>query len=597
MTLKELGIKFAEALLDRAFSDGYEKIKHQAQRHIQKRKVQNYAATIEKELLSRHGDEVYYGSLSMFLCQSDVLSKIVKRCYDRDIYDFLTDEELVCSLMATFPSHPYNSSRVKEIVTILLRTAFTHFNSDLSDDGRQLKNTILQGLDNVKSTMIEPLRDMNSWLVKLTDLMKKIESPAAMNTTTVDVGVLGKLTQSDIKSFQAGDIKISGFRFNDPGLYATISTRICYDATKYQAQTFNQLISYLRFCGRQQDFKVAEMSIVTNQGSVLFAYKDTNYKGILLSLPDVRINEIAGGIDALQKVISMTVCIAPQIDEFHASIEDEHGNELLAPEVYHIERHIDGNDLIASYICSSDILMADINIDFVFVDRNIENGRTDIKLVPKQGGRISHKLKRLQSLYALSTTDSYGLFNKVNDQNIVMWHSPLVLTGENSLRIIENSIAMYRKMVHIERSLNITFDVDYPYCEDDQYWIDVVDQLLTRDCINYADCILTMARRDTIIPTEDMSKITYLFVASLNVSIGNTMIKFKEMPCLIGRTFKFQSDENTYRVFLHDCKIFLSSATADDVDFQAKRFLEAKKYFNPRFEEAPNDSGFDVSIE
>ena len=580
MTLKELGTQFGEALLNQAFSDGFEKFKSKTQQWMQRRKINQYIKAIEKELLPKHGDETYYESLSKFLCRGDIISKIVKRSYDRDVLDAMTDEEFITSLMTTFPSQPYNMERVKEIISTMLKVAFIHFNSNLSDENRKLKNSFMQGLDNVKSGMIEPMKDIRSQLSMITDSLESLESTADKKSTILDIGEFSKLTQADIKSIIAGDIKISGFRFNDPDLYVTISTKICYDAAKFQAQTFDQLIAYLRFCGKQQYFVIAEMSIVTNQGSVIFTYRDIHYKGTVLSLPDVHVKEI-DGVDSLANVRSMSVCIAPQIDQFTASIEDDRGAELLAPELYHIERHIEGNDLVASYICSSDALMADVYIDFVFVDKNIENARTDIKITPKKNGRISHKLKRLQSLYALGTTDSYGLINKANEQRIVGWSSPLILTGENSLKRVENSIEICKKLLHIERYLGISFDPEYKYDDSDALWADAVDRLLDNDYIDFDDLTISFDKQNTVIPDEEVTEKAYTFVTSLDISIGNAKIQLEKTPCLVGMVEKVERDRTNIRILLSNCKIFLSTVIADEVNSQSKRILEAKKYFNP----------------
>lgn len=148
---------------------------------------EDYINSLQKELLKTYGDEVFYNDLCNVMFTNHTLERIIKRAYDRELYDKMTDTEFIERMLVGINTQAHN--RIKEILLKILETSYQRMNKMDDLNAIKLKNIIKNNsdeinialrtvLDNTKKILNNQLKEQE---VSRPDKVSKIESLEALD--------------------------------------------------------------------------------------------------------------------------------------------------------------------------------------------------------------------------------------------------------------------------------------------------------------------------------------------------------------------------------------------------------------------------------
>lgn len=110
--------------------------------------LEKYKRSLDESLLKQYGNEDFYEDLCKVLLMNNNISFLLKRCYNRDIFDDASDEIFIDRIMQEFQGKPYNRSMVRTVLQHIGECAFKSFNELEDYELNKLKNIIKRIVSN-----------------------------------------------------------------------------------------------------------------------------------------------------------------------------------------------------------------------------------------------------------------------------------------------------------------------------------------------------------------------------------------------------------------------------------------------------------------
>lgn len=115
--------------------------------------LEKYKRSLDESLLKQYGNEDFYEDLCKVLLMNNNISFLLKRCYNRDIFDDASDEIFIDRIMQEFQGKPYNRSMVRTVLQHIGECAFKSFNELEDYELNKLKNIIKREGDKICTTI------------------------------------------------------------------------------------------------------------------------------------------------------------------------------------------------------------------------------------------------------------------------------------------------------------------------------------------------------------------------------------------------------------------------------------------------------------
>lgn len=423
--------------------------------------IKRYKNNLDEKLLARYGNETLYDELCDILTKNNNIERVLERCQNIDLDEQLSDEEFVDEIMKGFKISIYNRENIKKILIYISKKAFETFNELKNPENIKLKNSLIKEIrqnryeiikveDNVEK-MIKANGVLAEEVHEINDKIDQVLLSQEEGSKIINTGILSK---DDIELLQAGNYSIKLIAGTEED-YFCISTEIKIKLSKFNFDSFEEFISYLRFTGKQAEFEVYRMQIKDHNGKVINEYKDESYTDFSISLPLVYVKEME-----LKKLNfqSMKVLIKPQFDYIKLQLENSEGDVIVPNKKYKIERENKDDSVVAHMLdkFSDGQLITNLEVELF----NADPLKVVIRIQINQ--RIPDRVSGTLELYNLldKIYNSEEIIGRdIEEDRIVMKGKGFLSNDEETIESLKARSIFYKKLRVLENAFNIRFNI------------------------------------------------------------------------------------------------------------------------------------------
>ena len=476
---------------------------------------------LDLNLLKSYQDEALYLSLSKLLAKKDVLEKIYNRSYKINIWDFKPDDEFTDELLNNCDFIKASERKsLRDILTHTLKVCCICLNEPINETERKINTGVGRILNFISKENKELIKCQNQGTMvisKLSDDFKKFTENNISEKECI------------LKLNDKYDVTLTS---KSEDVYFKIQLTAKMSDNLHDYSTFDDFFKHVFFTCRDEKVEICSYKVTNESGEILEEYRDENYYGPTLRIPDIFDNTYSITDDDKSKTV---LSIVPPKIIFRINLEDEYGNILMENLELQVSRELLTNGNIR--ITLNDIRKnAMVNITIFIESASIDDNSNYNIISSSTNLKISDYTNPKHQLHYFS------LIGKVLDKNILIidsnTHEQIGMLGgiawDADLTVEKICIIkeFYQHIIYLENELKIKISIP---------------EVITMDNIENVKELFNLAKTG-FYQKNDKGSTLNLYGVTLSVSnevfIGNRLgFKFNFGACkLFEQEIKFSDD-------------------------------------------------------
>ncbi len=419
--------------------------------------LKKFEKNLDETILQKYGTETFYDDLCKALLKSNNLHKLISRGKDRGLIDDKSDKELVDDILKNMTVPLYNRINVIDALNYISEVIFCSFNILENADNIKLKNIIKREHDITRERVECIKKDTEKLLSNVQTALQGLQTNKELILEQKTNSILnnsGNLKGSDVERIMSGkyDLVLSAKKQED---YFKLIADIKIDISTFHYNTFEEYISYLRFCGKTAEFEICSFALMDSENIVVHKYEDTTYNGMKIRLPEIYVKDAPVTENDMS---SMKVVITPQFDYESFQIENENGEIIIPNRQYKIEREIQEDKLYIHLLDKQTEHSCKVNLRVCVKNTNPLLTTTDLSIIQHDDTTAISNVEFFNTIHKMSIAKEL-VARRLSDGELLFVSQDVTCFQGDLLDNLDIKLSFYSNLVKLERKLNVKFSV------------------------------------------------------------------------------------------------------------------------------------------